>query len=186
MSSTSLLFTNTFRLAEIGGEWHEFESKAHRRQNENAKKAASEAQKAAASAATNANANATAGNENKKRPAAADGTSTGTDAGDGMAPREAKRQQTATAARPVVSAQVASTIVSAISDATSTNIAAPVASLTVQQQQPEPGQPLGQENKNKPDKMDDDAGTEPALISPPPPPEPELGEPAHPTGSLQQ
>ncbi|CAK7236303.1 serine/threonine protein kinase, CMGC, CDC2/CDK sub [Sporothrix bragantina] len=155
-------------LAEIGGEWHEFESKAHRRQNENAKKA-NDAQKAALVAM-----NATAGGENKKRPAGAYGSDAYT--GD-VAQPEAKRQHTAVpqtqqATLPIVSAQVASTIVSAISDATATNITLP---STVPQSNPE------QDKADKADKVP----AELTVISPPPPPNPELGEPAKPTGISQ-
>ncbi|CAK7226259.1 serine/threonine protein kinase, CMGC, CDC2/CDK sub [Sporothrix curviconia] len=154
-------------LAEIGGEWHEFESKALRRQNENAKKA-NDAQNAALAATS-----VTAVND-KKRPAGADGGGAGT---VDLAQREAKRQHTDAphdpqTTLPIVSAQAASAIVSAIHDATATNITKPSTSI-----QPE----LGQDKASNMDK----AEAEPAVISPPPPPQPELGEPERPTGTLQ-
>ncbi|CAK7209263.1 serine/threonine protein kinase, CMGC, CDC2/CDK sub [Sporothrix eucalyptigena] len=146
-------------LADIGGDWHEFESKALRRQNERAKK--TEAQKAAAMPAADAG-----HGHDKKRRAETDANGAGI---SDVAQHDAKRQHTEAAksvdgeakqvALSIVSEDASSRIATAISDATATAIAIP--STTAQ---PEPEQ-------------ETDKAPEPTVISPPPPPEPELGEP---------
>ncbi|CAK7563760.1 MAG: serine/threonine protein kinase, CMGC, CDC2/CDK sub [Sporothrix epigloea] len=75
-------------LAEIGGEWHEFESKALRRQTEIAKKA-SDTRKTAVPPALNVTAGNEAGKEDKKRPAEADPDSAET---GNVVQREVKRR----------------------------------------------------------------------------------------------
>lgn len=103
--------TNTFlnRLADIGGDWHEFESKAHRRQNERIEK---EARKAAATAiavatkkaldSNHAGANDNLSQEKKKRP-----PPTAAEAGDNRetgdaTQRETKRQHIEAGEKPKV------------------------------------------------------------------------------------
>lgn len=75
-------------MAEIGGEWHEFESKALRRQTEIAKKA-SDTRKTAVPPALNVTAGNEAGKEDKKRPAEADPDSAET---GNVVQREVKRR----------------------------------------------------------------------------------------------
>ncbi|CAK7263069.1 serine/threonine protein kinase, CMGC, CDC2/CDK sub [Sporothrix epigloea] len=151
-------------LAEIGGEWHEFESKALRRQTENAKKAG-DARKTILPATSVAAGNEPieTGREDKKRPA---GVETDRAKTDVAVQRDAKRQHTETLqdrpqSPPPASARAASSVVSTMTDAA-------VAKIDTAQ------------------KGDKAAATEVAAISPPPPPEPELGQPVHLTGTVQQ
>ncbi|KAL1903177.1 serine/threonine protein kinase, CMGC, CDC2/CDK subfamily [Sporothrix stenoceras] len=134
----------TVELADIGGDWHEFESKALRRQNE---RNAKEARKAAAAIATsspgkvNSAIAAVAGaieasdnnQEKKKRPPPATEADGNSEVGN-IEQREAKRQHIEEAkprdgvtevTLPVAKAEAASVIVAAISEATATSMPIP-------------------------------------------------------------
>ncbi|KJR81135.1 uncharacterized protein SPSK_04817 [Sporothrix schenckii 1099-18] len=155
-------------LADIGGDWHEFKSKALRRQNErNAKEARKAAAQAIASASASADPAAAPApaisdaivssdkHETKKRPPSTVSEVDGNGRAGSADQREAKRQHIEAPrpntgadqdTLPVAKAEVASAIVAAISEATSSSM--PISDVPTQPKQT-PAFPPDDTNKDR-------------------------------------